>query len=130
MHQQGTGRLEWAIGIPGTVGGAVVGNAGAHGADIDGQFLAATIWEPGRGVFVYNREDMKYGYRDSVLKRDQFVGHARRVVLSAELQLKPEPTDVLAARAEGSTPTARSGNRAGPAPARCSRTRKTTMPAI
>ena len=98
---KGLGGLEWAIGIPGTVGGAVVGNAGAHGADIDGQFLAATIWEPGRGVFVYNREDMKYGYRDSVLKRDQFVGHARRVVLSAELQLKPEPTDVLAARAEG-----------------------------
>ena len=68
---KGLGGLEWAIGIPGTVGGAVVGNAGAHGADIDGQFLAATIWEPGRGVFVYNREDMKYGYRDSVLKRKE-----------------------------------------------------------
>lgn len=98
---KGLGGLEWAIGIPGTVGGAVVGNAGSHGADIDGQFLAATIWEPGRGVSVYNREDMKYGYRDSALKRDQFVGQARRVVLSAELQLKPEAADVLSARADG-----------------------------
>lgn len=98
---RGLGGLEWAVGIPGTVGGAVVGNAGAHGSDIDGQFLAATVWEPGYGVRVYNREDMKYGYRDSVLKRDPKLGRARRVVLSAELRLKPEPGDVLSARAEG-----------------------------
>ena len=98
---KGLGGLEWAIGVPGTVGGAVVGNAGAHGADIDGQLLAATVWEPGRGVFVYNREDMKYGYRDSVLKHDALAGRPRRVVLAAELQLKPEAVDVLSARAEG-----------------------------
>ena len=98
---RGLGGLEWAVGIPGTVGGAVVGNAGAHGSDIDGQFLAATVWEPGFGLRVYNREDMKYGYRDSVLKRDPNLGRARRVVLSAELRLKPEPADVLSARAEG-----------------------------
>jgi len=98
---RGLGGLEWAVGIPGTVGGAVVGNAGAHGSDIDGQFLAATVWEPGFGLRVYNREDMKYGYRDSVLKRDPNLGRARRVVLSAELRLKPEPVDILSARAEG-----------------------------
>lgn len=98
---KGLGGLEWAIGVPGTVGGAVVGNAGAHGSDIDGQLLAATIWEPGYGVRVYNREDMKYAYRDSVLKRDQISGRSRRVVLSAELRLKPEAGDILAARAEG-----------------------------
>ncbi len=98
---RGLGGLEWAVGIPGTVGGAVVGNAGAHGSDIDGQFLAATVWEPGFGLRVYNREDMKYGYRDSVLKRDPNLGRARRVVLSAELRLKPEPVNILSARAEG-----------------------------
>jgi UDP-N-acetylmuramate dehydrogenase len=98
---KGLGGLEWAIGIPGTVGGAVVGNAGAHGADIDSNLLAATIWEPGFGVRVYNREDMGYSYRHSVLKRDQEPGRARRVVLSAEFRLKPEPVDVLTARGEG-----------------------------
>lgn len=98
---RGLGGLEWAGGIPGTVGGAIVGNAGAHGSDIDNQFLAATVWEPGFGVRVYNREDMHYAYRDSVLKRDFASGKARRVVLSAELRLKPEPIDVLTARAEG-----------------------------
>ena len=98
---KGLGGLEWAIGVPGTVGGAVVGNAGAHGSDIDNQLLAARIWEPGRGVRVYNREDMKYGYRTSVLKQDMITGRPRRVVLSAELQLKPEPVEVISARAEG-----------------------------
>lgn len=99
---RGLGGLEWAIGVPGTVGGAVVGNAGAHGSDIDANFLAAKVWEPGYGSRVYNREDMAYSYRDSALKRDQ-QARARRVVLSAEFRLKNEPADVLAARAEGFT---------------------------
>ena len=98
---KGLGGLEWAVGVPGTIGGAVVGNAGAHGSDIDNHLLAATIWEPGYGIRVYNREEMGYAYRDSVLKRDQGVGQPRRVVLAAELRLKPEPVDVLSARAEG-----------------------------
>lgn len=100
---RGLGGLEWAIGVPGTVGGAVVGNAGAHGSDIDANFLAATIWEPGYGTCVYNREDMRYGYRDSVLKRDKDNSRARRVVLSAEFRLRNEPADILTARAEGFT---------------------------
>ena len=98
---RGLGGLEWAIGIPGTVGGAVVGNAGAHGDDMNGVLLAATVWEPGFGVRVYNREEMAYAYRDSILKRDLGAGRGRRVVLSAELRLRPEAVDVLSARAEG-----------------------------
>ena len=97
------GGLEWAIGVPGTIGGAVVGNAGAHGSDMEATLLAATVWEPGFGVRVYNREDMAYAYRSSVLKRDMAPGRARRVVLSAELRLTPEAVDVLTARAEGFT---------------------------
>ena len=100
---RGLGGLEWAIGVPGTIGGAVVGNAGAHGSDMDATLLAATVWEPGFGVRVYNREEMAYGYRSSILKRDMGADRARRVVLSAELRLTPEPVDVLTARAEGFT---------------------------
>lgn len=98
---RGLGGLEWAIGVPGTVGGAVVGNAGAHGSDMDSNLLAATVWEPGYGVRVYNREEMGYSYRHSVLKYDHVEGRPRRVVLSAEIRLRPEPVDVLQARAEG-----------------------------
>jgi UDP-N-acetylmuramate dehydrogenase len=100
---KGLGGLEWAVGVPGTIGGAVVGNAGAHGSDIDHNFLAASVWEQGKGTRVYNREDMEYAYRDSALKRDHHLGRARRVVVSVELRLTPEPAEVLTARAEGFT---------------------------
>ena len=98
---RGLGGLEWAIGVPGSVGGAVVGNAGAHGADMDGILLAATVWEPGYGVRVYSREEMGYSYRHSVLKYDHTEGRPRRVILSAEINLRPEAADVLQARADG-----------------------------
>jgi UDP-N-acetylmuramate dehydrogenase len=97
---KGLGGLEWAIGIPGTVGGAVVGNAGAHGSDMSHTLLAAQIWEPGRGIRMFSNEEMRYDYRDSILKREHGKNLSRRVVLSAELQLKPEPVDVLTARAD------------------------------
>lgn len=96
----GLAGLEWAIGIPGTVGGAVVGNAGAHGGDIASGLRAATIWEPGRGARIFSNDELKYGYRDSLLKREQGRDISRRVVLSAEFELVSESIEVLAARAE------------------------------
>ncbi|MCA9950823.1 MAG: UDP-N-acetylmuramate dehydrogenase [Anaerolineales bacterium] len=98
---KGLGGLEWAVGIPGTVGGAVVGNAGAHGGDIQAILQAATVWEPGRGVTVYSNEKMAYAYRTSELKRDQEKIRTRRVVLAAEFKLKPAPVEILTARADG-----------------------------
>lgn len=100
---KGLGGLEWAIGVPGTIGGAVVGNSGAHGGDMRSILRAATIWEPGKGAVIYTADDMKYAYRDSILKREQGRNISRRVVLSAELQLTPESVEVLTARADGFT---------------------------
>lgn len=100
---KGLGGLEWAVNIPGTVGGAVVGNSGAHGGDIAGSLLAAAVWEPEQGARIYSAEEMEYAYRHSVLKEDRPAGRPRRVVLSAEFMLKPEAVEVLAARAEGFT---------------------------
>lgn len=100
---KGLGGLEWAVGIPGTIGGAVVGNAGAHGGDMADLVLAATIWEPGRGIRLYTNEQLKYAYRTSVLKQEQGRNLARRVVLSVELKLTPEPVDILSGRAAGFT---------------------------
>lgn len=100
---KGLAGLEWAVSVPGTVGGAIVGNAGAHGSEVNDNFLSATIWKPEKGVRVYHREDMEYAYRSSVLKRDHNKVTPRRVILSAELQLTPESVDVLTARAEGFT---------------------------
>ncbi|MFN2136963.1 MAG: UDP-N-acetylmuramate dehydrogenase [Candidatus Promineifilaceae bacterium] len=95
--------LEWAIGIPGSVGGAVFGNAGAHGGDMSDVVLDATVWEPGNGVRVYSNEELQYEYRSSALKRDQQKARTRRVILSAELLLSPESTEVLSARADAFT---------------------------
>lgn len=100
---RGLAGLEWAVGIPGTVGGAVVGNAGAHGGDMHSHLLAATIWEPGQGTRIYSNDEMAYAYRDSILKREQGQKVPRRVVLSAELDLRPESVEVLTARADGFT---------------------------
>src|SRR5690606_20069225 len=98
---KGLGGLEWAVNVPGTVGGAVVGNSGAHGGEMSHILLAATVWEPGRGSRIYSNEEMEYAYRDSILKQEQKKDAPRRVVLSAELELKPEEVDVLMARADG-----------------------------
>jgi UDP-N-acetylmuramate dehydrogenase len=100
---KGLSGLEWAVGVPGTIGGAVVGNAGAHGGDINAVLISASIWEPGRGVRVYTNEEMQYDYRDSILKREQHKARTRRVVLSADLQLAPESVEVLTARADAFT---------------------------
>lgn len=80
---KGLAGLEWAATVPGTVGGAVYGNAGAFGGDVAGNLIRAELLtENGREVFTV--EQMGYGYRTSVLKR----GEVKAVVLSAELALK------------------------------------------
>lgn len=98
---KGLGGLEWAIGVPGTVGGAVVGNAGAHGGDMAGNLVAVTVWEPGRGVRTYSVEEMEFAYRESTFKKDIGKSKPRRVILTAELRFKLEAPEVLLARAEG-----------------------------
>ncbi len=74
--------LEWAATVPGTVGGAVYGNAGAFGGDMAGSLRAAEILtRDGRKQF--KAQEMGYGYRTSVMKRGELKG----VVLAAELRL-------------------------------------------
>jgi UDP-N-acetylmuramate dehydrogenase len=80
---RGLAGLEWAATVPGTIGGAVYGNAGAFGGDMTGNLISAELLtENGKETFTV--EQMGYGYRTSVLKR----GELKAVVLSAELALK------------------------------------------
>jgi UDP-N-acetylmuramate dehydrogenase len=74
--------LEWAATVPGTIGGAVYGNAGAFGGDMAGNLVwAEMLTENGREKFA--AEQLEYGYRTSVLKR----GELDAIVLAAELRL-------------------------------------------
>ena len=80
---KGLAGLEWAATVPGTIGGAVYGNAGAFGGDVAGNLMwAELLTENGREKFTV--EQMGYGYRTSVLKRNEIDA----IVLSAELSLK------------------------------------------
>jgi len=80
---RGFGGLEWAATVPGTIGGAVYGNAGAFGGDMAGNLIwADVLTENGRERLTV--EQMGYAYRTSVLKR----GEIKAVVLLAELALK------------------------------------------
>jgi len=65
----GLAGLEWAVGIPGTVGGAVVGNAGAWGGDVASTLVRATVLEPGGIVAEWPIERFAYGYRTSALRQ-------------------------------------------------------------
>ncbi|NJK74690.1 MAG: UDP-N-acetylmuramate dehydrogenase [Microcoleus sp. SU_5_6] len=75
--------LEWAVGIPGTVGGAVVMNAGAHGGCTAGILVNARLLSPGGKVEILSPQDLGYRYRTSVLQGGD------RLVTEATFQLQP-----------------------------------------
>ena len=80
---KGLSGLEWAAGIPGTLGGAVVGNAGAHGGDMAHSLELAAILHHERGRDEWPAQKLEFAYRESWLKRHP--GEA--AVLSARLKL-------------------------------------------
>ncbi len=81
--ERGLAGLEWAAGVPGTLGGAVVGNAGAHGGDMAGSLTMAEILQQDGGQDSWPVDRLEYGYRTSHLKRNP----GRFVVLSATMEL-------------------------------------------
>jgi UDP-N-acetylmuramate dehydrogenase len=67
--QAGYGGLEWAATVPGTVGGAVYGNAGAHGSDVAGTLQLAAILHPDGNTREHRAAEMNFGYRTSRWKQ-------------------------------------------------------------
>lgn len=89
--------LEWAAGIPGTVGGAVVGNAGAHGGDMAGNLIVADILHPSGRQESWAAAHLQFAYRSSILKENPA---AQAVVLSARLHLEPKEESEIQAQME------------------------------
>jgi len=96
--ERGLAGLEWAAGLPGTVGGAVVGNAGAFEGNIAGVLRSATVLEPGGAVMERPNEWLEFEYRSSRIKRQE-AGGGGYVVLAATFELEPRDQEPLAARA-------------------------------
>lgn len=80
---RGLAGLEAMAGIPGSVGGALYGNAGCYGVDLGSLTIEGTVATPdGRGVATRPASWFEFGYRDSRLKRDP------HVILSALVRLQ------------------------------------------
>jgi UDP-N-acetylmuramate dehydrogenase len=83
--KQGLSGLEWAVGVPGTVGGAVVNNAGAYGSDM-AQLINRVELLSVQGKRVWQSAAwLEYDYRNSRLKR--LPQRGSWIVLQAELQM-------------------------------------------
>lgn len=105
--ERGLAGLEWAATVPGTIGGAVVGNAGAHGGEVsDVLEKAELLLRSGMGesasgepavagtVETWPAEHLEFDYRQSWLKRNP----GQAVVLSAAFRLSPGDPEALKAR--------------------------------
>ncbi len=75
--------LEWAIGIPGTIGGAVVMNAGAQGHSISDYLESIKTLSLQGQLRTIKAMDLDYSYRSSLLQKEKLI------VLSARLKLEP-----------------------------------------
>jgi len=87
--------LETLSGIPGTVGGAIVGNAGAYGQSISDHLVQVEVFDPATDrVEWLSRSECAFAYRDSLFKRREFI------LLQAEFKLEKGDGEQLAAKAK------------------------------
>ena len=83
--------FEFAAGIPGTIGGAVVMNAGAYGGELCQVLREATVLTPEGEVKTLPAEELELGYRTSCVQKNGYI------VLEAVLQLQPGNADDIRA---------------------------------
>ena len=90
--ENGLTGLEFAAGIPGTVGGGAVMNAGAYDGEL--KQVVTRVWvlnEEGE-ILVLDNQDMEFGYRTSVIKKRPFI------VVQVEMELQPGNKEEIAAK--------------------------------
>lgn len=80
--KRGLAGLEWAGGLPGTLGGAVRGNAGAFGGEIKDSVVSVKAIDEKGKVRTFSKAQCKFSYRSSIFKEKKYI------VLSAVLGLK------------------------------------------
>lgn len=83
--------MEFASGIPGTIGGAIVMNAGAYGGEMKDIVKSVTVLNSDGDIVEYSLEQMEFGYRKSIITSDM-------VVLKVVLALKKGEKEKIYAR--------------------------------
>jgi UDP-N-acetylmuramate dehydrogenase len=94
---RGLAGFEWAVSVPGTVGGGIVNNAGAHGGDMASNVVTVDVLDRESSRQTLNNADLAYGYRTSALKTRDDAGF---VVLAARLAFTPDDPAAIEARME------------------------------
>ncbi len=96
--REGLQGFESMTGIPGNVGAAIYGNAGAYGTSVSDRIVSARYFD-GERVRETDREGCGFRYRDSVFKRNRHEGRPW-ILLSAEFELQSGDAVALKARAD------------------------------
>ena len=95
--QNGLAGLEWAAGIPGSVGGALVMNAGAHSAEMKDSVVDVDVFRNGSVVRVL-RKDAGFGYRSSSFGRDVVLGARFHTAKTDKDEIMKRKSDLMARR--------------------------------
>ena len=101
--EKGLTGLEWAAGIPGTVGGAVRGNAGAYGSSIQHYIKTVSVLDPETNkVCDYSPNDCKFAYRHSIFKEKKIIALSTviKLQIGKKEEIRQTMFDYLARRAE------------------------------
>lgn len=93
--ERGFAGLEWAVGLPGTLGGAIANNAGAHGGEMSASFLDATLIRYDGTPETVTAADLAYSYRQSAIKDGTIPG----VLTAVRVRLSPGDPATLRVRA-------------------------------
>lgn len=81
--------LEWAIGIPGTVGGAIVDNSGAYGKDMSCSILEVVVLNLNTlRVETLKKEECQFQYRESIFKNN-----SNKIIVSVKIKLENGETE-------------------------------------
>ncbi len=96
---QGLAGLEWAVDVPGTVGGAVVGNAGAYGGYVSDSLRGVVVFSPQDGEQWWPASQLALGYRTSWFKQNKKAVGFSPVILSATFVLHNEDVRQIQERA-------------------------------
>jgi UDP-N-acetylmuramate dehydrogenase len=92
-RDKGYSGMEGLGGIPGTVGGAICGNAGSYGYEMKDILRSVVILRNDGSLERFKKEDLGFGYRTSDIRTDD-------IVLSANLALKKDDAAAVAARTD------------------------------
>lgn len=84
--------LEFASGIPGTVGGAVMMNAGAYGGEMKDIIDCVTLLTPAGEILILPQDQMEFGYRESIVSKQNYI------VLEVKLHLQRGDEKEIAAK--------------------------------